>query len=245
MRRGCISPLSAGNCAPLYDAALGVGPRKPHQRIGGRLAVEFDAHMAILPVFGRMHDGQDAAGISDGAAGEQVAHHTHKDVGGVERVFLQRFKRGDTLAIEIQAVIGLAEANVELMVSKGGENSVRKSPWACESDELVYLGQSLILVIVPELFDIGADAPVEEHLTAGFEMHPAGLHLHLLIARNHGVVGLHDGGDGEVAGEDLLAGGIESLHAISRGVGGGLFDLVEVIFSSGIFSLRASISSTG
>ena len=45
--------VSAGRLRScLWRFALGVGPGQPHQRVGRRLAVEFNVHAAVLAVFG-------------------------------------------------------------------------------------------------------------------------------------------------------------------------------------------------
>ena len=103
------------------------------------------------------------------------------------------FERGDALAVEIEAVIGLAQVDIELDGVEGRREFGAKVAVRLREDELVDLGQGLILVVVPELFDIGADALVEDDFPSAFQVHPAGLHLHLLIARHHTVVRLHHG----------------------------------------------------
>jgi hypothetical protein len=81
-----------GRQVALLDMALafGIGPGQPHQRVGGRFGVEFDVHAAVLAILGGVHDGDDAAGVGDGPAGLEIAHHADEVGGGIERVLLQR-----------------------------------------------------------------------------------------------------------------------------------------------------------
>ena len=99
--------------------------------------------------------------------------------------------------------------------SNGGKIFGAKFAVRLRHDELVDARQGLVLVVVPELFDIGLEAFVEHDLSGVFQMHPAGLHLHLLVARDHAVIRLHDRGDFELARENLLARAVEGVYAIS------------------------------
>ena len=70
-------------------------------------------YVAVFAIFRRVDDGDDAAGVADGAAGFEIADHADEVGRGIERVFLQRLQRGDSFLIEIEAVIGLTHVDIE------------------------------------------------------------------------------------------------------------------------------------
>src|SRR5579863_1749812 len=94
--------------------ALRVGPRELDTGSAGGLGVELDVDVAVFSIVGGVNDGNNASDVGDGAGCHQVAHHVYEILGGIERVFLKRFERGDALLVNAQFVVGLAQMDVDL-----------------------------------------------------------------------------------------------------------------------------------
>src|SRR5580700_11029796 len=80
------------------------------------------------------------------------------------------------------------------------------------------LGQRLALIVIPKLLDVGSDALIEYGLSTGFQANPAGVDLDFFVFGHNAVVGTLDGGDSELARQQLLSGHVVGVNAIGRGV---------------------------
>ena len=184
--------------------------------------------------------------VADCTATLEIAHHIFEILGGIEGVFLQRLHRRDAFLVQIERIVRLAHMNVDTQRVKGRRELRPQIAFGLRHDEVKDFRQRFVLIVIPELFRIGLDTLIEQHLAALLELYPAGIDTHLFITLHDAVVGLpNDCGNGELARQDLVA---SRSRKGARDRWGWLFDgsnSSSVIFVSGRFSLRDSISSTG
>ncbi len=199
---------------------LSVGPGQFDLRIANRFRVELDSHMAVFAVFGGMNDRNDAADVGDRAARLEIADHVQEVFGRIERVLLQRFEGRDALLVDAKLVVRLAQVEIDLERIKGRRELRPHFAMVSGHDLPKHFRQCLLVVMLPELFDIGGDPLIEDDRRARFHSHPPGIHLDFFVFGHHTVVGPIDRGDRELAGQRLLSVCAVGVHAIGRSPGG-------------------------
>ena len=82
-------------------------------------------------------------------------------------------------------------------------------------DGPVDLRKRLVLVVIPELFNICLDPLIECDRGTGLQANPTRIHLHFFVARNRPVIGTIDCLDGKLVSEKFRSRCIEGVYAIS------------------------------
>ena len=97
-----------------------------------------------------------------GAAGHQVSHHVDEVFGGVEGVFLKRFERGDAFLIDAELVVRLAHVDVDFERVEGRHELGPQFAVIAGHHGAEDLRQRVLVIVIPELLDIGGNAAGRE-----------------------------------------------------------------------------------
>ena len=96
-------------------------------------------------------------------------------------------------------VLRLAHVNVHLERVERRNEFVAHVAVCLRHDELIDVGQGLVLIVVPEHFEISHDPLIEHLVRADIQPHPTGIDFHLLVAFHDAVVRLHHRRNAELA----------------------------------------------